>query len=147
MIVDEEGGRLWDASEQKTWNTTACARCNHIFEKGELKLRPAGTLRTRLIHPACAHNLVNGVEHVSNIAQLTEAQQASLRQALAHSRAVPGAPRDVPMPAIDASAVAAIAQSTEQQLRNMQQWDEVPWERAMECPIVIRTVQNGGKLR
>ena len=42
------------------------------------------------------------------------------------------------MAAIDASAVAAIAQSTEQQLRNMQQWDEVPWERAMECPTGIR---------
>ena len=139
MIVDEEGvARRWDVSIQKTWHTTSCARCHQIFAKGDLRLRPNGTSRTRLIHPACAHGLVDSVDSVVNRLQLTEAQQKSLQQSLAHAAAVPGAPGDVPMPAIDAAAVASMAANPHSPLRNMQQWDTVPWERAMECPSAVR---------
>ena len=108
MDVDASGqqgsGRQWSVSEQKTSNAVACAKCHNIFHKGELRLRPAGTVRTRLIHPSCSHGLVDGIGSIVNFGELCDTHKASLQQALAH--AVPGGPGDDPAPAVDARALA-----------------------------------------
>ena len=139
MEVDEVGtDRNWEVSVQATKQKTSCARCNNIFDKGELRLRPAGTTRTRLVHPACAHGLVHDINSVVNVTELADTQRSQLQQALAHAIAVPGGPGDVPHPILDPATAAAVYARGDHDLRNLQQWDLVPWERAAECPATVR---------
>ena len=109
MEVDQEGSdRQWEVSEQTTRQKTSCARCNNVFDKGEFRLRPAGTSRTRLVHPACAHGMVSSINSVVNASALTNVQRFELQQALAHAIAVPGGPGDVPHPILDAQSATTV---------------------------------------
>ena len=99
----------WDVSEQGSRQRAVCAKCNEQFEAGDLRLRPAGTRNTRLIHPTCSHGMVSSLDAISNLADLTGATRQRLERALTHAGASHGASGDVPHPDISDPQHAEIA--------------------------------------
>ena len=119
----------WEVSEQASRQHGVCAKCNDKFETGALRLRPTGTKNTRLIHPECSHGIVNSIDAISNVADLSLACRQRLERSLAHAVVVHGASGDVPHPDISdprGQEVEAMA-LRENTLRHLSRWDQYDW--------------------
>ena len=91
----------WDVSEQgNKGHKAACAKCSSQFEAGDLRLRPTGTKKTRLIHPECSHGLVTSLAAISNLDVLSLPCRQRLERAMSHAVSAHGAAGDVPHPDI-----------------------------------------------
>ena len=144
MLVASANVLLWEVSEQGSRQHATCAKCNTAFETGALRLRPAGTKQTRLIHPECAHGMVLSVDSVSNFASQGLATQQRLTRALAHAVVAHGLPGNVPQPNIGDPRGQEIlpAVPIENQLRCLELWDQYGWDRIALCPNTIRHVPD-----
>ena len=121
---------LWEASQQNKRQKAACYVCNEVFANESLRLRPANTTHTRLLHPACSHGLHISIDKVTNADSLASPAHAQLTQLLAHARATPHQPGDSPTEAKPAAL----------SLKHIEQMDAIPWDRCLECCPCIRNI-------
>ena len=139
----------WDVSVQTKEHLATCARCNETFQAGDLRLRPAGTSRTRLIHPACSYGLCSGMDSVMNASTLDLPQQQHLQTLLRHAMHAPPAPEDVttvslapPRDSEEMDSNNPLYNGCADAVRNMQQWDSIEWDSLRSCPRLIREVPS-----
>ena len=91
----------WDCSEQPSAcksKLAICAKCNEPIEVGALRLRPAGTTKTRFVHVECSKGILNSVSDIANLDHFEGASRQRLDRALEVARLVSLAAGDVPHP-------------------------------------------------
>ena len=128
MHVDTEA--TWEVSEQPKRYKSACYVCNEAFDPCALRLRPAGTHRTRLMHPSCAAGMAITLEKVVNAHTLSSEAAARLRSQLEHSHRASPHPGDTPQCTHPSTA----------EIKHLIQFDSVSWDRCLECVPCIRHV-------
>ena len=128
MQVDAE--TEWEVSHQSKRHKAACYVCNAVFAPDALRLRPSGTTRTRLLHPACAGGHDITMEKVTNLADMSVDDRSHLQSHLAHAARAPRQPGDAP----------AVELPSRSELTNLELFDSIPWDRCLECYRCIRAV-------
>ena len=123
---------MWEVSEQPKQQKAVCYVCNEVFANGTLRLRPAHTTRTRLVHPACSHGLHITFEKVHNAIDISEEARAQLGQLLGQAASATPLPGDSP----------AAGQPSASSLKHIEQMDLIPWDRCLECCPCIRKLPH-----
>ena len=126
----------WEAPIQAKRQKATCCICSAAIDEGALRLRPAGTTRTRLLHPACASGIGVTAERVVNYAELAPAQANLLQQHLEHAARQGPVPGDAP---VEAWAEESPSGGS---LRSLEQFDLVDWDSALECYPCIRFIPD-----
>ena len=134
----------WEVSEQGNRQFAVCTKCNDNFCAGDLRLRPAGAKKTRLIHPQCSHGIINSVADIANIDDLSVAMRQRLDRALALAPSSHGATGDVPNPDISDPRRAEIMplRNVPNTLKNLELLDQIHWDSISHCRSSIRHVPD-----
>ena len=130
----------WEVSEQGSRAHAVCAKCSIKFETGELRLRPAGTRRTRLIHPHCSHGIIHNLADISNLPDIDVPSRQRLERFLSLAAACHGAAGDVPHPDVSDAAREAPIRLPGNALKHLEIVDEFKWESVAHCGTLIRHV-------
>ena len=139
------GALHWDCSEQpstKPSKLAICAKCNEPIEVGALRLRPAGTVRTRFVHVECSKGILNSVNDIANLGDFEGAARQRLDRALEVARLVALAAGDVPHPDISDPQRDEIKPDhvIDYELKNLTSMLQIPWQEINSCQPLIRDV-------
>jgi hypothetical protein len=124
---------FWEASAPSKKHKAICYVFNGVFESNLLRLRPAGTSPTRLLHPSCAHGYHITHDKIVNFGDLTIEGRAALTQQLGLASAsapLPGEPPPTMQPTINA-------------IKHLEYFDKVEWDRALSGYRCLRSIPEG----
>lgn len=135
----------WDVSEAPDVSPskrTVCARCNEIIEVGALRLRPAGTTKTRYVHVECCKGLLQSAACIANSHVLDGATAQRLERALLVAEVSSIAPGDVPHPNIADARHEEVVPTTPitYTLKNLTDLDQIPWEEINCNSALLRVI-------
>ena len=120
----------WEVSPQPKRHKAICYVCHEPFDEDALRLRPAGTKHTRLLHPRCSGAYRVTTDKVVNYAELGPAAKTALTFALSSAAQSAPAPGEPP-----AAAAPSIGE-----LKHMEQFDAISWDRCIECHQCLRHI-------